>query len=68
MDIKMPVLDGYSAAKMIKEMCPEMKIVAQTAYALEHELERYKGIFDDYVIKPIEESVFKEIIKKYLDT
>ncbi|HYX06929.1 MAG TPA: PAS domain S-box protein, partial [Bacteroidales bacterium] len=35
MDIKMPVMDGKSAAQLIKEFRPELPVIAQTAYALE---------------------------------
>jgi PAS domain S-box-containing protein len=33
MDIKMPVMDGYSAVRLIREKNTEIPIIAQTAYA-----------------------------------
>jgi PAS domain S-box-containing protein len=33
MDIKMPVMDGYTATKLIRESIPDIPIIAQTAYA-----------------------------------
>ncbi|NCB98001.1 MAG: response regulator, partial [Bacteroidia bacterium] len=33
MDIKMPVIDGYTAAQKIKEFSPKIPIIAQSAYA-----------------------------------
>lgn len=33
MDIKMPVMDGYTAVKLIREKNPSIPIIAQTAYA-----------------------------------
>jgi len=65
MDIKMPVIDGYSAAKLIKESNPEIPIIAQTAYALVHERSKYEGVFDDYITKPINQDILLELIKKY---
>ncbi|MCP5495038.1 MAG: response regulator [Leptospiraceae bacterium] len=68
MDIKMPILDGYSAAKIIKKLRPSLPIVAQSAYALEQERENYsKDIFDDYITKPIQESELENKVLKYID-
>lgn len=66
MDIKMPVLDGKSSAKMIKEFRPDIPIIAQTAYALESEREYYTKFFDDLVAKPINRKEFRQLIKKYI--
>ena len=54
MDIKMPVLDGYEAAKEIRRMSKEVPIVAVTAYAFaEDERRILQSGFDDYATKPI---------------
>ncbi|MBN1132355.1 MAG: response regulator [Bacteroidales bacterium] len=54
MDIQLPVMDGYSSTKKIKDSGHNCKIVAQTAYSLADELEKIKSAgFDDYIIKPI---------------
>lgn len=66
MDIKMPMLDGYSAAMIIKELRPGLPIVAQTAYALESETAKYRDVFDDYITKPIIDDVILKIINKYI--
>ena len=60
MDIKMPVMDGYTAAKLIKELRPDLPIVAQSAYALQSEIDLYKGVFDDYLTKPINKNVLMQ--------
>lgn len=67
MDIKMPVLDGYSAAKIMKKIWPDVPIIAQTAYALEHEIKEYIGAFDDYLAKPIQEEHFFRIISGFIE-
>jgi signal transduction histidine kinase/CheY-like chemotaxis protein len=66
MDIKMPVLDGYNAAKIIREFKPNLPIVAQTAYATAHEIEKYSGVFDDYITKPIIKERIVEVLDKFL--
>ncbi|MDD2563893.1 MAG: ATP-binding protein [Salinivirgaceae bacterium] len=54
MDIKMPIVDGYKATKIIKATFPTIKIIAQTAYAGKTELEKVlEAGCDDYIVKPI---------------
>jgi len=66
MDIKMPVMDGFTAAKQIKAFRPDLKIIAQTAFALEMDKEKYTSIFDDYITKPIKADELKMKIVKHL--
>ena len=69
MDIKMPTLDGYTAAQQIKMFRPELKIVAQTAYALQNEREGFKAVaFDDYVTKPFNKKTLDVLLKKYIQS
>lgn len=66
MDIKMPILDGFSAAKKIKKMRPDLPIIAQSAYALDHEVQRFKKTFDDYITKPLKEEILISKINNFL--
>lgn len=66
MDIKMPKIDGYQAAKIIKKQNKNITIIALTAYALENEIERFKDIFDNYFTKPINEKDLKKYLIKYI--
>lgn len=66
MDIKMPLMTGHEAAKVIKKINPNLPIVAQSAYALEIEIKKYSGIFDDYITKPINEENLIEKVNKYM--
>jgi len=68
MDIKMPVMDGVTATKLIKEFYPGLVVIAQTAYALETEKEKYGEIFNAYMTKPINAGELREMINKYLVT
>ncbi|MGE0076564.1 MAG: ATP-binding protein [Bacteroidales bacterium] len=65
MDIKMPIMDGHTAAKLIKEFRPDLPIIAQSAYALENEINKFKSVFDEYITKPINMQQFNTIISKY---
>lgn len=67
MDIQMPVMDGYECTKRIKELTPEIPVIAQTAYALPQD--NYKCIdagCDDYISKPISLDQFLTKLDKYL--
>jgi len=66
MDIKMPVMDGHEAAKLIKGFNPKIPIIAQSAYALEQEIEQYGVVFDDYLTKPLAKEVLYKAISEYL--
>ncbi len=66
MDIKMPVMDGYTAAKLIKNHRPELPLIAQSAYALENEIDKYQSVFDDYLTKPLKIDELKSILAKHL--
>lgn len=54
MDIQLPVIDGYGAAKKIREFRKKVVIIAQTAYSLLGDREKIIASgFDDYIVKPI---------------
>lgn len=72
MDIQLPVMDGYTATKKIRELKNDIIIIAQTAFGLLGEKERILDWgFDDYIVKPIYSQVLIEklisfISKKYV--
>ncbi len=67
MDLKLPQKDGYKATKEIKELLPELPIIAQTAYAMPEEKEKSKQYdFSGYITKPIEEDKLLEVLDKNL--
>ena len=67
MDLKMPEMDGVTAAKRIKEFRPELPIIAQTALALKTDKETYATIFDAYLTKPIMGEELKAMIGELLN-
>lgn len=66
MDIKMPVMDGYSATIKIKEIDKEIIIVAQTAYVLASDREKALAAgCDDYLAKPLIKKDLFSVIEKF---
>lgn len=64
MDIQLPVMDGYTSAKKIRDFRKDIIIIAQTAYGLLGDKEKIIASgFDDYIIKPI---MSKNLIEKIL--
>jgi len=69
MDIKMPVMDGFEATRLIKIDRPDMPVIAITAYGLSGD--EYKSInagCDDYIAKPVNTKDLIEKVKTYLLT
>lgn len=66
MDINMPVMDGYTAARLIKEKFPDLPIIATSAYVLENERQMYGNVFDDFLVKPINQVEFTDKILHFI--
>ncbi len=68
MDISLPDMDGVTTMKELRKL-PEFKqvpIIAATAHAMTNDEELFREIFDDYIVKPIDDDIFTEIVKKWL--
>lgn len=66
MDLKMPVMNGFEATKIIKQLRPTLPIIAQTAYAMAGDEHRaLQAGCDDYITKPIKKSILFEKLKKF---
>ena len=66
MDIQLPLIDGYGAAKVIRELRKDVIIIAQTAYSLLGDREKIIASgFDDYVVKPIFPQTLIEKLTKF---
>ncbi len=64
MDIKMPQMNGYLAAKLIKEFRPNLPIIAQSAYYLD--MGKYGEIFSSFLPKPVSPEELKQRIDECL--
>lgn len=67
MDLKLPEMDGYQATEIIKQIRPNLPVIAQTATVLSNIDEENKAGFDKYLSKPIEISEFMDVIDSYLE-
>jgi len=69
MDIRMPVMDGFEATKILKNN-PEtaaIKIIALTASVMEEEIRKIKNTgFDHFLRKPIKYADLSEAMAKFL--
>ena len=67
MDVQMPVMDGLTATRLIKEKNPLMKVVAITARVMKDDQKNIlEAGCDGYIEKPIDVESFAEKIKTYL--
>jgi len=65
MDLKMPVVDGYEAAKKILSFRSDLPLIAQTAYAMPEEREKtHLAGFSGYISKPFEKDQLLDLIRK----
>lgn len=68
MDIKMPIMDGFTATSEIRELDPDIPVLALTAFAFDEEKEKAKKCrFNDYLVKPVDLPLLKYKIKYYLN-
>jgi len=69
MDLKMPIMNGFDATKLIKKFRPCLPIVAQTAYSTKEEKRQaFSAGCDDFISKPISEKTLNRILNKNLIT
>ena len=68
MDIKMPVMDGYTATRLIRVFRPDVPIIAFTAYAMSgDEHVAIEAGCNDYLAKPVlKEDLLRMIEKHFL--
>ena len=73
MDIQMPVMDGFSSAKIIREYEKKMNlnpipIIALTASAFKESLQKSVEYgFNDYITKPVKREILLQTVYKYTD-
>jgi len=67
MDIRLPDMDGYELTRMIKKHKPDLKIIAQTAYAAPDDKEKAidAGCID-YISKPLKRDLLLSLLNKHL--
>jgi two-component system, cell cycle response regulator DivK len=65
MDVKMPVVNGLESTRLIKKYKPQIKIIAQTAFAMPEDKQKcINAGCDDYITKPvIPEELYTKLIR-----
>jgi|GEM_PF-1479471 len=67
MDVRMPVMDGLSATRIIKSFRPDLPVIAQTAHAMDGDRQKaMEAGCDDYIPKPVKRDVLLDKINKLL--
>lgn len=67
MDIKLPVKDGKQAFREINSLDPDVPVIAQTAFALQHDEKELLALgFHDYISKPIKPDYLLEKLSKFI--
>jgi CheY-like chemotaxis protein len=68
MDIRMPVMDGIEASKIIKEINPDVPIIIQTASVMGSAFEEISvSNCDDTIFKPIDANILIDKISKQFE-
>jgi signal transduction histidine kinase/ActR/RegA family two-component response regulator len=68
MDVRMPVMSGFEATPVIREIRPEVPVIAQTSYAMDGDREKsMEAGCTDYIAKPFNIKEFVELIAQYLN-
>lgn len=71
MDVMMPVMDGYDATKIIRNLenrkLASIPIIAMTANAFEEDRQNaFNAGMDDYLSKPVQNEKLFDMLRKYL--
>jgi CheY-like chemotaxis protein len=63
MDLKMPIMDGFEATRLIKKMSPPSVVIAQSAYAFDEDRKRaFDAGCSEFIVKPLTKVKIEQII------
>jgi CheY-like chemotaxis protein len=67
MDLKMPLMDGLEATRIIRQSSPDIPIIVQTAYAFyEDQQQAMVAGATEVLVKPITLMALRNSLKKYV--
>lgn len=68
MDISLPVMDGYDAARQIRQQFKSLPIIGISANAMKSDREKaIEAGCTDYLTKPIDENLLMQKLQEYLE-
>ncbi len=69
MDISLPAMDGYEAARQIRRTLPAVPIIGLSAHAMESHMQKaHESGCNGYLTKPLDENLLFAALKKYIGT
>ncbi len=67
MDIKMPFMNGYDATRMIKQIRPDLPVIAQTAFSSEDDRTKAEEAgCDGFITKPVKKNELFDLMRELL--
>ncbi len=67
MDMQLPLMNGYEATRRIREIKPDLPVIAQTANVMaEDRDECLEAGCNDYIPKPIDKNVLYHKVNRFL--
>lgn len=67
MDVRLPIMDGYTATTKIKTLREDLPVIIQTAFGLEGDKQKSLELgCDDYIAKPIIKNELLSILDRFL--
>ncbi len=67
MDLKMPVMSGYDATKKIKQLRPDLPVIAQSAFTTKEEKQKAREAgCSNFITKPINNTELHNLIQELL--
>jgi CheY-like chemotaxis protein len=68
MDLQLPIMDGYTATRQIKQINASIPVIAQTAHVMSGEREKcLEAGCDDYLAKPIRLQILMDTLSRFLN-
>jgi len=68
MDINLPGINGDEAAQQLKnnDLYKSIPIIALSAVAMKHDIEKFEGLFDAYITKPVDFALLMAEVSRQL--
>ncbi len=69
LDIRLPEIDGFEVLRKLRSINPEVKVVAQSAYAMLDDIRSFQEAgFTDYLTKPFGQNELYRVLRRYMSS